>query len=199
MDPYDRAGVNHYEVLGVVPDSEPGEIRKAYLAAARRYHPDFHADADATVRAGNARRMQELNQAWEVLGDPTARAAYDRSLRSADDPGVARRVAREREAQQPQVPKGKGWTPRADDDGWQRDYRAWADEDDIPPADLPPEGARRGLVRIAPVALFALAGCAAFLGVVLGSRTLVAVSIAAGVVSAALFVILPMVIMTRRR
>ena len=45
--------MNHYEVLGVVPDSEPGEIRKAYLAAARRYHPDFHADADAAVRAGN--------------------------------------------------------------------------------------------------------------------------------------------------
>lgn len=188
--------MNHYELLGVAVDADAAVIRRAYLALARTAHPDFHVGEPEAQRVAAARRMQELNDAWAVLGDPAARSRYDLTLRGPVVPPAERRRPA---GAGPEVPEGKGWTPRADDDGWQRDYRAWADEDDIPPADLPPEGARRGLVRIAPVALFALAGCAAFLGVVLGSRTLVAVSIAAGVVSAALFVILPMVIMTRRR
>lgn len=190
--------MNHYEVLGVVPDSEPGEIRKAYLAAARRYHPDFHADADAAVRAGNARRMQELNQAWEVLGDPTARAAYDRSLRSADDPGVARRAAREREAQQPQVPKGKGWTPRADDDGWMTDFDAWADEtDDLVPE--VPRSARRRAVTLLPIGLFALAIVSAFVGLAVQLDELVALAFVCIILAGGLFIMLPMYEMSRGR
>ena len=42
--------MNHYEVLGLRPDCEADDIRRAYLDAARRYHPDFHADADAAPR-----------------------------------------------------------------------------------------------------------------------------------------------------
>ena len=193
LEPYDRGAVNHYEVLGVPPASEPGEVRRAYLAAARRYHPDFHVDADPAVLAANARRMQELNQAWEVLGDPDARIAYDRSLAGADDPGVARRVARE-----PEVPAGKGWTPRADDDGWMTDFGAWADEHD----DLAPDAPRssgRTLMTMLPVALFAAAGVCVFVGLVVKLKEVVALGAICLILAAGLFVMLPMFEMARGR
>lgn len=62
----------HYEVLGVAPSASAEEVRGAYVALARALHPD---------RAhGDARRMQEVNEAWRVLRDPAARQAYDASL-----------------------------------------------------------------------------------------------------------------------
>ena len=61
----------HYEVLGVAADASPAEVRFAYRLAARDHHPDA---------GGDPRRMQDLNAAWHVLGDPIRRAAYDRQL-----------------------------------------------------------------------------------------------------------------------
>ena len=57
-----------YEVLQVHPRAEPDVIRAAYRILARKYHPDH---------GGDARRMMELNDAWDVLGDSGRRAAYD--------------------------------------------------------------------------------------------------------------------------
>jgi hypothetical protein len=190
--------VNHYEVLGVAPESEAGEIRKAYLAAARRYHPDFHADADAVVRAGNARRMQELNRAWEVLGDAGARAAYDRSLLTADDPGVARRAAREPQAARPSVPDGTGWTPLAGDDGWMADFDAWADETDDLAPDVPRSTGRRA-VTLLPMVLFAVAVVAGFVGLAVKLNELVAFAAVCVILAAGLFIMLPMYEMSRGR
>ena len=59
-----------YKNLQVDPRAESEVIRAAYYALARKYHPDH---------GGDARRMVVLNDAWDVLGDPTRRAAYDAS------------------------------------------------------------------------------------------------------------------------
>jgi hypothetical protein len=189
--------VNHYEVLGVAPESESGEIRKAYLAAARRYHPDFHVDADAPTRDGNARRMQALNRAWEVLGDPAARADYDRSLLAGTDPGFARRAARDQQAE-PEMPAGKGWTPRAGDDGWMSDFDAWADEHDDLAPDLPRSN-RRNVVTLLPVGLFAVAVVCTFVGLAVKLNELVALGAVCVILAAGLFVMLPMFEMARGR
>ena len=190
--------MNHYEVLGVAPASDAGEIRKAYLAAARRYHPDFHADADAATRNGNARRMQELNQAWEVLGDASARAAYDRTLLTGTDPGVARRAARDQAAARPDIPAGKGWTPRAGDDGWMTDFEAWADEHDDLAPDVPRSG-RRKAVTLLPVLLFAAAVVCAFVGLAVQLNELVALAAVCVILAGGLFIMLPMYEMSRGR
>ncbi len=60
--------IDLYEVLQVDRGAEPEVIRAAYRALARRNHPDF---------GGDARRMATINEAWNVLGDPARRAAYD--------------------------------------------------------------------------------------------------------------------------
>ena len=185
--------MHHYEGLGVEPESEAGEIRRAYLAAARRYHPDFHADADDRTRTVNARRMQELNEAWEVLGQPEARSRYDRMLHTSTDPGVQRRAARE-----PDVPAGKGWTPRSGDDGWMSDFDAWADEHDELPPDEPRSAGRTALTML-PVGLFALAVPCVFVGLAVKLNELVALGFICVIIAAGLFIMLPMYEMSRGR
>lgn len=59
---------DHYAVLGVAPDATSAEVAAAFRTAARRAHPDM---------GGSAEEFAEVALAWEVLADPTARAAYD--------------------------------------------------------------------------------------------------------------------------
>ena len=74
----------HYDTLGV-PDGAPlSEVRRAYLALARRLHPDRWVDASPAERADAERRMQAVNEAWRVLGNPGRRVAYEASRRTAD-------------------------------------------------------------------------------------------------------------------
>lgn len=67
------AARDHYRTLFVQPDAPPEVIKAAWraLMSARRVHPDLGGDHNEAVR---------LNTAYEVLGDPSRRAAYDRSL-----------------------------------------------------------------------------------------------------------------------
>lgn len=186
--------MNHYETLGVTPGAGAGTIRRAFLAAARQHHPDFHADASQAVRAENARRMQQLNEAWAVLGDPDNRSAYDLDLRASSDPGVARRAARE----PGKAPAGKGWTPRADDTGWMDDFGAWAGEDEVMAPDLPRSTGRR-LLMLVPVGLFAGSVGSVAMGGILTSRALLALGAILFAMSVAMFVLLPVLEMTRNR
>jgi curved DNA-binding protein CbpA len=68
-----------YGMLQVDESADRAAIRIAYRAMAAVYHPD-HAGADGE------QRMRELNRAWEVLGDPERRAAYDAERRANRPP-----------------------------------------------------------------------------------------------------------------
>jgi curved DNA-binding protein CbpA len=90
----------HYEVLGVAADASPAEVRSAYRLAARDHHPDA---------GGDPRRMQDVNAAWHVLGDPVRRAAYDRELGRTPPPG------RSNGQDRPSEPFEAGLDPDRDD------------------------------------------------------------------------------------
>jgi curved DNA-binding protein CbpA len=62
-----------YKTLQVDPEAEDEVIEAAYRRLARKYHPDVAPGPDAQDR------MVRINQAWEVLRDPTRRAALDRA------------------------------------------------------------------------------------------------------------------------
>jgi DnaJ-domain-containing protein 1 len=66
-----------YLLLGVSPSATEDEIADAYRDRAFLCHPDRLAGASPTVRRRAEQEMRRLNRAWEMLGDPARRAAYD--------------------------------------------------------------------------------------------------------------------------
>jgi curved DNA-binding protein CbpA len=64
------AGIDYYRDLQVHPCANPLVLQAAYRVLARIFHPDVEGD-DA--------EMKRINAAWEVLGDPKMRAAYDQA------------------------------------------------------------------------------------------------------------------------
>ena len=54
-----------YKVLGVSPDATDDEIKKAYRALARKYHPDKYRDSDLADLASE--KMKEINAAYEQI------------------------------------------------------------------------------------------------------------------------------------
>ena len=75
-------GLDHYQVLQVSRGAEPEVIERAYRALSLKYHPDV---ASERRRPDANRRMQRINEAYRVLGDPQRRRAYDATLPSAPD------------------------------------------------------------------------------------------------------------------
>ncbi len=59
---------DYYEVLGVGKNASPDEIKKAFRRLAVKHHPD---------RGGSEEDFKEINEAYEVLKDPSKRQRYD--------------------------------------------------------------------------------------------------------------------------
>lgn len=59
---------NFYDILGVQKGASPDDIKRAYRKLAAEHHPD---------RGGNADKFKEINEAYQVLSDPTKRSQYD--------------------------------------------------------------------------------------------------------------------------
>lgn len=64
---------DYYAILGVPEDADTKAIKKAFRKLAREYHPDANPDNPEQAEA----RFKEINEAYEVLGDPEKRARYD--------------------------------------------------------------------------------------------------------------------------
>lgn len=166
--------VSHYDVLGVDPGSPAAEIRKAYLAKARRVHPDFHTGDDASTRAKAEQQMRALNEAWSVLGDDELRRVYDQGLEDRRT-----EVRRSRPAGTP----SPDFVPYIDDD---TDYSAVLDEAGPGNGATVPRAA-----QLAPIVLFGLAVFAFSAGLVTGLSAVYAVAVVALVLSALSFLLTP--------
>src|SRR6478609_784530 len=63
---------DYYSSLGVAKTASQKEIKAAYRKLARKHHPDVN-QGDKSAEG----RFKEINEAYEVLGDPAKRKKYD--------------------------------------------------------------------------------------------------------------------------
>jgi curved DNA-binding protein len=63
---------DYYATLGVPRDASDEEIKKSFRKLARQYHPDVAKDKKTAEE-----KFKEINEAYEVLGDPQKRKKYD--------------------------------------------------------------------------------------------------------------------------
>src|SRR6266545_4979561 len=73
---------DYYETLGVPKTATEDEIRSAFRKLARKHHPDVAKDKQAAEE-----KFKEINEAYEVLGDPEKRAKYDQLGADWNRPG----------------------------------------------------------------------------------------------------------------
>lgn len=166
-----------YEVLGVSPEAGAQELHEAYVALARRHHPD--------LAGGDADHMRAINEAWSVLGDPVRRARYDRGLQHGGRPG----------APVPAHDAGSGY-PRDDEGDRHGDLRADL-EDDTPIGGIVVLPRWLSLV---PVAMFALSGGFFCIGVLFAAPQVLALAVMAFLLSCLLFLAAPfMALLASRR
>ena len=66
-----------YDVLDVDKTASADAIKRSYRKLSKEYHPDRNAHRSEDERAACAAHYQRVQEAWDTLGDPARRAAYD--------------------------------------------------------------------------------------------------------------------------
>lgn len=87
--------MDHYQLLGLESDASSDAIRRAYLGAAKRYHPDALArtGVEAVTLRCAGKVFAAIGKAHAVLSDPRRRSEYDAHLGSDESDLDAERLA----------------------------------------------------------------------------------------------------------
>ena len=176
--------VDHYNTLGVIPTASAADLRTAYLKLARANHPDKFNGND---RAKAELRMQQINEAWNVLGVAHKRREYD-----AKQPDGATRSNGASAGQPGQARRGHAhFKPFDDDDPIDR-----ADVD----LDARPIAGSRGVPRwvtFLPVVLFVSGMVTLAFGTMVDATAIFALGLVAVAFGGVCFLLLPLIVMSR--
>jgi curved DNA-binding protein len=77
---------DYYKTLGISKNASPDEIKKAYRKLALQYHPDRGGDKESETK------FKEINEAYQILSDPSKRQRYDQFGDAAFRPGAGGRA-----------------------------------------------------------------------------------------------------------
>ena len=103
-------GRSYFELLDVPRDANAKEIKRAYFALSKVYHPDRYFRAELGDYSGRLERIfRKLVEAYELLSDPTTRAEIERSLEAMPtrEPEVTAEAPQTESAPERKIPPRK--------------------------------------------------------------------------------------------
>ena len=71
--------MNYYEILGITKDSSSDDIKRAYRKLSLKHHPDRNNGQDVNGV------FSKINQAYEILSDPSKKKSYDLKIKMGMD------------------------------------------------------------------------------------------------------------------
>ena len=115
--------LDYYQLLNVDEGASTADIRKAYHACSRSFHPDANRALPDELRATCARISKRITEAYCVLRDARRRKAYD-AKRASEDGGLRMQIAEAKTAHVEQrKAEARGATPQG------RQFQAKAEAD----------------------------------------------------------------------
>lgn len=82
---------NYYLILGISPSAQQEEIKIAYRALAKKFHPDINPGSTLIEE-----RFKEISEAYNVLSDEESRRKYDLKFLYAKNATTTQREQRAR-------------------------------------------------------------------------------------------------------
>lgn len=109
---------NHYKTLGIDINADEKEIKLAYIALTKKYHPDIKNDK------GSTQKYLEINTAYHILSRPKHRTLYDQSI------GLPKSILNRPEATEIPPKKTKRARSAANKTNKNNDYSEFTDDTD---------------------------------------------------------------------
>ena len=113
--------LDYYALMHLQRGANAAEVKRAYFASSRAFHPDANRGLSSELRDAVERISKRVAEAYSVLRDPRRRAAYDRRL--AEGKGVRMQLAeasaeagRSESQQKGRTPQGRQFYVRAESD-----------------------------------------------------------------------------------
>ena len=105
--------LNYYQLLHLEPDAKPSDIKRAYHATSRTFHPDSNRFQEPEVRKAIDEIAKRVSEAYSILRNPRRRKAYD--LQVEANAGVRMQLAeaeatgtrKQTEAREGRTPQGR--------------------------------------------------------------------------------------------
>jgi DnaJ-class molecular chaperone len=124
--------LDYYQLLHLERTATPREIKLAYHASSRVFHPDANRHVDPDLQSSIAHIAKRITEAYQVLRDPRRRQGYEELLhagngvriRLADASTQGERTVTER--RQGRTPQGRQYFNLASADANRRDWAAAA-------------------------------------------------------------------------
>jgi DnaJ-class molecular chaperone len=113
--------LDYYQLIHVERGAGARELKSAYYATSRAFHPDANRKLAPDLQTAVAKIAKRVTEAYSVLRDPRRRQAYDRLLESGQS--VRMQLAEAEAAGRQQIETRKGRTPQG------RQYYNLADAD----------------------------------------------------------------------
>jgi DnaJ-class molecular chaperone len=114
--------LDYYQLLGIPPSASAAEVRKAFHASSRTFHPDANRELDPALRDQCVQISKRVTEAYCVLRDARRRQAYDARANSNQNLRIQLAEAKNAHSEQHKAER-RGRTPQG------RQFHARAEAD----------------------------------------------------------------------